>query len=413
MDEFDPITELQEKYTESCAPYSGAKLGLQPISSEVGTGAICLRAEPSYAYRRGNPCKESCNRTEGDWVAMAADSEAKLALSRSPDYKHTNLAPFFLALDLTAPLLFLGSKSWKSMLFLGSKSWKSMLFLGSKSWKSMLFLGSKSWKSMLFLGSKSWKSMLFLGSKSWKSMLFLGSKSWKSMLFLGSKSWKSMLFLGSKSWKSMLFLGSKSWKSMLFLGSKSWKSMLFVRNGTVLLTPEQPSKKTLPVKRTLKMKRSMKRAEVVESSGRPNKPMIVPRADVHPMMVKGGENGAAPECKGEGNGRSRENPPTNSIVRYDSHLRKSGVTRPGIEPGSPWWEASSLTTQDYGEGITKRGSQGGDEDEPFPDSGSLAEATGHGHGTIVSSFPAAGYPLPFSLFIAPTLSATRSNGRHY
>ncbi|KAJ8876067.1 hypothetical protein PR048_023975 [Dryococelus australis] len=42
---------------------------------------------------------------------------------------------------------------------------------------------------------------------------------------------------------------------------------------------------------------------------------------------------------------SRENPPTSAIVRHDSHLRKYGVNRPGIEPGSPCWEASSLTAQ--------------------------------------------------------------------
>ncbi|KAJ8889539.1 hypothetical protein PR048_009038 [Dryococelus australis] len=35
-------------------------------------------------------------------------------------------------------------------------------------------------------------------------------------------------------------------------------------------------------------------------------------------------------------GLPRENPPTNDIVRHDSHTRKSGVTRPGIEPESPW-----------------------------------------------------------------------------
>ncbi|KAJ8870449.1 hypothetical protein PR048_029471 [Dryococelus australis] len=40
-----------------------------------------------------------------------------------------------------------------------------------------------------------------------------------------------------------------------------------------------------------------------------------------------------------GTGDSRENPPTSGIVRHDSHVRKSGVSRPGIEPGSPWWEA--------------------------------------------------------------------------
>ncbi|KAJ8880601.1 hypothetical protein PR048_017071 [Dryococelus australis] len=38
-----------------------------------------------------------------------------------------------------------------------------------------------------------------------------------------------------------------------------------------------------------------------------------------------------------------ENPPINGIVRYDSHMRKSGVTQPVIEPGSPRWEASSLS----------------------------------------------------------------------
>ncbi|KAJ8882743.1 hypothetical protein PR048_014556 [Dryococelus australis] len=40
-----------------------------------------------------------------------------------------------------------------------------------------------------------------------------------------------------------------------------------------------------------------------------------------------------------------ENPPTNGIVRHDSHMRKSELIRAGIEPGSPWWEASRLTTQ--------------------------------------------------------------------
>ncbi|KAJ8878801.1 hypothetical protein PR048_019387 [Dryococelus australis] len=44
-------------------------------------------------------------------------------------------------------------------------------------------------------------------------------------------------------------------------------------------------------------------------------------------------------------GDPRENPPTNGIVRHDSHMRKSGVTQPGIEPGSPWWEASTVTAQ--------------------------------------------------------------------
>ncbi|KAJ8890127.1 hypothetical protein PR048_009634 [Dryococelus australis] len=44
-------------------------------------------------------------------------------------------------------------------------------------------------------------------------------------------------------------------------------------------------------------------------------------------------------------GDPRENPPTNGIVRHDSHMRKSGVTRLGIEYGSSWCEASRLTAQ--------------------------------------------------------------------
>ncbi|KAJ8867383.1 hypothetical protein PR048_031184 [Dryococelus australis] len=40
-----------------------------------------------------------------------------------------------------------------------------------------------------------------------------------------------------------------------------------------------------------------------------------------------------------------ENPPTNGIVRGTIPTCENPVTRPGIEPGSPWWEASSLTAQ--------------------------------------------------------------------
>ncbi|KAJ8882751.1 hypothetical protein PR048_014564 [Dryococelus australis] len=47
---------------------------------------------------------------------------------------------------------------------------------------------------------------------------------------------------------------------------------------------------------------------------------------------------------------SREPPPTlvdnvPALCAHDSHLRKPGVTRPGIELGSPRWEARSLTAQ--------------------------------------------------------------------
>ncbi|KAJ8882861.1 hypothetical protein PR048_014675 [Dryococelus australis] len=38
-------------------------------------------------------------------------------------------------------------------------------------------------------------------------------------------------------------------------------------------------------------------------------------------------------------GHPRENPPTNVIVRHYSRMRKSGVTRPGIEHGLPWRSA--------------------------------------------------------------------------
>ncbi|KAJ8894551.1 hypothetical protein PR048_007208 [Dryococelus australis] len=44
-------------------------------------------------------------------------------------------------------------------------------------------------------------------------------------------------------------------------------------------------------------------------------------------------------------GYPRENPPTKGIFWNDSHMRKSGVIRLGIEPGSHWWEASRLTAQ--------------------------------------------------------------------
>ncbi|KAJ8895619.1 hypothetical protein PR048_000955 [Dryococelus australis] len=60
------------------------------------------------------------------------------------------------------------------------------------------------------------------------------------------------------------------------------------------------------------------------------------------------QNSAGMHGAGKGGGVRdlRENPPTSGIVRHDSHMRKSVVTRPGIEPGSPLWEASRLTTQE-------------------------------------------------------------------
>ncbi|KAJ8877085.1 hypothetical protein PR048_021537 [Dryococelus australis] len=53
--------------------------------------------------------------------------------------------------------------------------------------------------------------------------------------------------------------------------------------------------------------------------------------------------GVAPELKGGGNGRSPREPADQlHCPAHDPHMRKSGVTRPWIEPGSPWWEASKL-----------------------------------------------------------------------
>ncbi|KAJ8866599.1 hypothetical protein PR048_032459 [Dryococelus australis] len=53
------------------------------------------------------------------------------------------------------------------------------------------------------------------------------------------------------------------------------------------------------------------------------------------------------EIRGRGDTRNpQENPPTSGIIRHDSLVRKSGgggATSPGIEPGSPKWEASSPT----------------------------------------------------------------------
>ncbi|KAJ8894963.1 hypothetical protein PR048_000271 [Dryococelus australis] len=41
-------------------------------------------------------------------------------------------------------------------------------------------------------------------------------------------------------------------------------------------------------------------------------------------------------------GDPRDNPPTSGIIRNDSHMRKPReAPHQGIEPGSPWWEASS------------------------------------------------------------------------
>ncbi|KAJ8893636.1 hypothetical protein PR048_006236 [Dryococelus australis] len=57
-----------------------------------------------------------------------------------------------------------------------------------------------------------------------------------------------------------------------------------------------------------------------------------------PLLMS--EYGAALEKNGGGNGRSPRKPADQWIVWHDSHMRISGVTRPGIELGSPWWEVT-------------------------------------------------------------------------
>ncbi|KAJ8866243.1 hypothetical protein PR048_032086 [Dryococelus australis] len=62
------------------------------------------------------------------------------------------------------------------------------------------------------------------------------------------------------------------------------------------------------------------------------------------MRVKRGEYGAAPECYHVGNGKNPRKLAKQRYRRHELHMRKSGGGQPGIEPGSPWWEASNLTT---------------------------------------------------------------------
>ncbi|KAJ8892422.1 hypothetical protein PR048_005002 [Dryococelus australis] len=57
-----------------------------------------------------------------------------------------------------------------------------------------------------------------------------------------------------------------------------------------------------------------------------------------------GEYGGAPEFQGRGNGRSPRKPAYQRQRRAPIPTSENpGVARPGIEPGSPWWEASRLT----------------------------------------------------------------------
>ncbi|KAJ8875142.1 hypothetical protein PR048_023035 [Dryococelus australis] len=78
-------------------------------------------------------------------------------------------------------------------------------------------------------------------------------------------------------------------------------------------------------------------------------------ASCEPMRVKLGENGVASGCKGK---REREIPeetrrPAASSATIPTY-ENSGVTWLGVEPGSPWWEVSSLTAQTQRPRLTMR-----------------------------------------------------------
>ncbi|KAJ8885229.1 hypothetical protein PR048_011425 [Dryococelus australis] len=55
--------------------------------------------------------------------------------------------------------------------------------------------------------------------------------------------------------------------------------------------------------------------------------------------------GVGPGGRSMETGDCRKYPPTSGIVQHDSHMRGTGVARPGIGPSSSWWEASRLTAQ--------------------------------------------------------------------
>ncbi|KAJ8881258.1 hypothetical protein PR048_017734 [Dryococelus australis] len=57
-------------------------------------------------------------------------------------------------------------------------------------------------------------------------------------------------------------------------------------------------------------------------------------------------------------GHPRENPPTSGIVRHDSRMQKYRATPPGLEPSSPWWEASSMTTMSPQPRVQRKNGQG-------------------------------------------------------
>ncbi|KAJ8867230.1 hypothetical protein PR048_031029 [Dryococelus australis] len=73
-----------------------------------------------------------------------------------------------------------------------------------------------------------------------------------------------------------------------------------------------------------------------------------------------------------------ENPSTNGIVRHDSHMRKSGVTQPGIEPGSSWWEAVLFSSSCVGIGEAQHSPGVISDNHAKPKSGRPARASNPG-----------------------------------
>ncbi|KAJ8883432.1 hypothetical protein PR048_015275 [Dryococelus australis] len=90
----------------------------------------------------------------------------------------------------------------------------------------------------------------------------------------------------------------------------------------------------------------LKRDEPLKSSIPPVAPLIWTALNIAVLRPNEGATryGAAPECKGGGNGRSLRKSAYQRHLPAGFPLRNPGVDPPGIEPGSPRWEASSLTT---------------------------------------------------------------------
>ncbi|KAJ8898339.1 hypothetical protein PR048_003699 [Dryococelus australis] len=72
--------------------------------------------------------------------------------------------------------------------------------------------------------------------------------------------------------------------------------------------------------------------------------LITNNVRVRPMRVTEVSTKQRRNDGARGNGKSPRKPADSGIVRHDSHLRKSGVSRLGIDPSSPWWELRVICT---------------------------------------------------------------------